>query len=362
MVKKLLTTLVLLLPLWLSAQYNAENVQRYIAEYKDYAMKLMEEDLIPASIRLAQAIHATEGGTNKLCHDAKNHFAIPCPEDHQGNSFTAKVGNVKMCYQSYNYPAVSYADHTIYLRGNSQFSPIFKLPLMDYKAWALGLQSGKYSSEKDYAVTLIRIIEEYKLASFDTLTQQRMEINAAKRADRSEEVYFESGVEVVVQKQPKPKTQTRPQECKKDSVFVEEIEEKADMSLSVFKAADFEFKPAYFPHAQRKVFENNSVKFVLAKKGETYEMIAKELKLAESVLREYNDIFDEESQPVENEVIYVEAKNKKSSVEYHTIKKGESVRYIAQKYAVPFRLIFEKNGSSFDEFSVGNVICISCKK
>ncbi|MDL2311697.1 LysM peptidoglycan-binding domain-containing protein, partial [Bacteroidales bacterium OttesenSCG-928-B11] len=66
--------------------------------------------------------------------------------------------------------------------------------------------------------------------------------------------------------------------------------------------------------------------------------------------------------PIEGEVIYIQAKNKKSPIAYHTIKMGESPRYIAQKYAVPLEILYQRNNYSAEEFSVNNIICIACKK
>lgn len=358
--KKILITLFCVLPLFSFAQYSVEDAQQYIHEYKDYAIKLMREDLIPASVRLAQALHATEAGTNKLCTEANNHFAIPCPDDYQGSSFTAKVGNAKVCYQSYKYPAVSWADHTIYLRRDQAFAPIFKLPIMDYKSWAQGLQKGKYSTEPNYAQTIISIIEQYGLAAFDTMGFRQMEMEVAQRAADTSTAYIESGIEVVMHKQPKPKSNPAVQECKRDSVAV--IVEKVDPALAVFTAKEFEYKPVYSPYAKRNVYENNKIKFVLAKQGDTYKSIAEELKTMESMIRDYNDIVDPKLEPIPGEVIYIQPKGKKSLVEYHTIQKGESVRYIAQKYAISLAVLFERNNNSLDDFGLGSKICVSCKK
>ncbi|MDR2979309.1 MAG: glucosaminidase domain-containing protein [Bacteroidales bacterium] len=355
--KKILFIIVFVAPLFAFAQYKTEEVHRYVEEYKDYAVKLMREELIPASVRLAQAIHATEAGTNKLCMDANNHFAIMCPDDHQGSSFTVKEGTSKKCYLSYRYPAVSWADHSISLRSNDRFAPLFKLNVMDYKGWAQGLQRGKYSNTPDYANTLISIIESHGLARFDTVAMRELEVT--KKATVPDNVYSESGIEVVMQKQPKP---TVEQECKKDSVEIKIAEEKIDLLLSVFTAKEFEYNPVYYPHAKRNVYENNKVKFVLAKLGDSYEGIARELNVLESAIRGYNDVFDQNLKPIAGEVVYIEAKNKKSPAEYHTISKGESARFIAQKYAVPLSLLFERNNETYDAFGVGNVICISCKK
>ena len=61
------------------AQYTMEDhIYDYIDEYKNLAMQEMELYGVPASITLAQAIYASQAGTNDLVRECHNHFAIMC--------------------------------------------------------------------------------------------------------------------------------------------------------------------------------------------------------------------------------------------------------------------------------------------
>ena len=171
----------------------------------------------------------------------------------------------------------------------------------------------------------------------------------------SRETYVESGIEVIVEKKSKPVVQPKMDTIK----VIREVEPEPNI---VFKAKDFEYEPSNYPYVSRYVYMNNKIRFVIAKEGDTFESLSKETRIPEKSLKLYNDIFEENATLVSGEVVYLQYKNNKSKVAYHTIKEGESMRYIAQKYAIPFELLLERNHYSINEFSIGNIICISCKK
>jgi LysM repeat protein len=186
---------------------------------------------------------------------------------------------------------------------------------------------------------------------------------------------MESGIEVIINKPVKNPEKTKSEEAghiepaktpvlketsKTENFQKQQNDEK--MEILVFKAKDFEYKPAYYAFTNRNVYENNKVKFVIAQRDDTYAKIAKDVQLAENKVREYNDLFDNTTyEPAVGEVVYISPKNSKSIVQTHIVRKGETMRYIAQKYAVPLKVIYKKNGYSTDAFTEGKTICITCK-
>jgi len=118
----------------------------------------------------------------------------------------------------------------------------------------------------------------------------------------------------------------------------------------VFTAIGSEYPAGASPFSYRKVFENNHTYFIIAQKGDTYEKIAGDVQVAAVSLRKFNDVLDPNSQPVENEIVYIEAKAKTHNNKVHIVQAGETLRYIAQRYGVQLHYIFKYN--SLDENSI----------
>ena len=117
----------------------------------------------------------------------------------------------------------------------------------------------------------------------------------------------------------------------------------------VFTASGSEYPSDESPFTYRKVFKNNNTYFVIAEKGDTYEKIAQDILVMSDNLRKFNDAGANE-EPVENEIVYVEAKARGNAMRVHTVQAGETLRYISQRYGVQLRYIFKYN--MLDENSV----------
>ncbi len=151
-----------------------EAAHYYIEQYKDLAIIEMHRAGIPASITLAQGLHESNYGRSPLAIEAKNHFGIKCKNDWLGNTYFHKDDDYDRngilqpsCFRSYSTDIDSYVDHSNFLRERSHYSPLFNLPLYDYKAWAHGLKDCGYATDPRYAAKLISKIERYGLARFD---------------------------------------------------------------------------------------------------------------------------------------------------------------------------------------------------
>ena len=416
------------------AQYTMEDhIYDYIDEYKNLAMQEMELYRVPASITLAQAIYASQAGTNDLVRECHNHFAIMChTQEWTGETYYRPSDkNQENCYRKYATDAESYRDHSLFLSTRSRYVKLFYYPITDYRSWANGLLEAGFSGNPKYADTLVSIIEKYYLMHYDRKVAQKLGDTEALRAvekpqpertgvvaqtepptptaqsvtptatptekpvevvqtEKTEQPKAESIPQRTVEtpkaesQKPAVKTDTmevngiqvlveKPQQAKntKDSQLIQQSEQQSVQSqanqpekvngINVFVLDPYTnpFKSAYYPYTSRPVYENNKTKFILARPGDTYQKLAASLQMTEKNLRLYNDVYDG-SEPVEDEVIYLEMKSTKSSVPYHTLQEGDTYRYIAQRYGIQLKILIKRNSGNINNYKVGDQICIGC--
>ena len=187
----------------------------------------------------------------------------------------------------------------------------------------------------------------------------------AKKADTTEV----NGIQVIVEKNEKPKTQeqpkqqvqqpVQPQQTPTTQVATQQPEKVNGLNVFVLDPYAVPYKSAYYPYTSRPVYENNKTKFILARAGDTYQKLATSLQMTEKNLRLYNDVYDG-SEPIEDEVIYLEMKSTKSSVPYHTLQEGDTYRYIAQRYGIQLKILIKRNSGNINSYGVGDQICIGC--
>ena len=393
--KKILLLFVCLSTICAYSQYAEEDVLNYIDNYSKLAVQSMKTYKIPASIKLAQAIYSSNAGQSKVAREARNHFGLLCNTEYQGEPYYETSDRSGNCYRMYATVEESFQDHNLFLTTRPRYESLFQLSPMDYKAWANGLQACGYSINPEYAQRLIAIIEKYTLTRFDKqgMPAQQAEPEVAEPQPQQTA-------------EPKPVTTTfnttqTPVEQPKKKAEVQETAQKTEapqpirvhengvepdtvingievyiqrgkrpstsandnrpiVNMNVFTAQPNEYKVSYFPYTKRDVYENNKIKFVIAKKGETYAKIAKDAQLMESDLRFYNDASDD-YEPVPGEVVYLQMKNTKSDVSYHKLEMADSFRYLSQKYAVQLKTLVKRNKTPEGGFTVGSLICIDCK-
>lgn len=395
--KKILLLFICLSTICAYSQYAEEDVLNYIDNYSKLAVQSMKTYKIPASIKLAQAIYSSNAGQSKVAREARNHFGLLCNTEYQGEQYYETSDRSGNCYRTYATVEESFQDHNLFLTTRPRYESLFQLSPMDYKAWANGLQACGYSINPEYAQRLIAIIEKYTLTRFDKqgMPAQNIEPEVAEPRPQTQQTA-----------EPKPVTPTSnttqtPAEQPKKKADVQETAQKTEapqpirvhengvepdtvingievyiqrgkrpntsandnrpiVNMNVFTAQPNEYKVSYFPYTKRDVYENNKIKFVIAKKGETYAKIAKEAQLMESDLRFYNDASDD-YEPVPGEVVYLQMKNTKSDVSYHKLEMADSFRYLSQKYAVQLKTLIKRNKTPEGGFKVGSLICIDCK-
>lgn len=415
-----------------------DRIYDYIDDYKDLAMQEMELYGVPASITLAQAIYASQAGTNDLVRECHNHFAIMChTQEWTGDTYYRPADkNHENCYRKYATDADSYRDHSLFLSTRSRYVKLFYYPITDYRSWANGLLEAGFSGNPKYADTLVSIIEKYYLMHYDRKVAQKLGDTTAlravqkpqperagtepqnnvaqnrnvtpapatpapkptevkqpepakpaevkktdptppaqpsaekpKQAATKSDTMEVNGIQVIVEKNEKPKqtTATQPSQPAQPSQPSQKEEDQAAKQpekvngLNVFVLDPYAvpYKSAYYPYTSRPVYENNKTKFILARAGDTYQKLAASLQLTEKNLRLYNDVYDG-SEPIEDEVIYLEMKSTKSSVPYHTLQEGDTYRYIAQRYGIQLKILIKRNSGNINSYGLGDQICIGC--
>lgn len=310
--------LLLLVPLTLSAQKIT--VEEYIETYKDIAMKEMRDHKIPASITLAQGIIESGAGNSALAREAKNHFGIKCHKGWTGKTYTMDDDEKDECFRKYKKAEESYRDHSEFLTSRPRYADLFKLDIMDYEGWAKGLKAAGYATSPTYATALINRINMNKLYLYDQLAMGQITEKELKRLMNGE-------VDTPPSKKGDKKT---------EPVVSTELElAYSPVDRSVFELVDMTAD-------KRFIYENNGVRFVYAKEGETPESMAKEFRIKEKKLCSYNLITrPDEAIFHSGDVIYLEKLHKRNrKAKKHFVEEGETLRDLALRFAVlPERIL-----------------------
>ena len=277
--------------------------EEYIEKYKDAAIQYMKTHGIPASITLAQGCLESADGNSDLAVRANNHFGIKCHNDWKGPTYYKKGDDPgKSCYRKYRNASESFKDHSDFLRYGQRYAFLFDLEITDYKGWSHGLKKAGYATDPKYAQKLIKIIEDYRLYSFDR------ELSA--KAEENRNILPPSPNEIMKVMELNP----------------------ARTSL------------LYKYSRNRTIYQRNGVPYILAGDMDTYESLAEEYNLFTRELLRYNDLKD----PVDlvpGTVVYLQRKKAKAQkhMEIHIAVDGDTYYDIAQKYGVRMKKLFKYN-------------------
>ncbi len=349
--KIIVALLCLLIGPQLSAQYTDEDIARYIDQYKELAILKMYQYKIPASITLAQGVFESACGTSRLARDGKNHFGIKCHKEWTGDTVRIDDDELQECFRKYDRVEDSYNDHSLFLTSRPRYAGLFQLNVMDYKAWARGLKAAGYATNPKYADRLIDLIERFNIAQWDTLCQQRTESDwfTAENiawAEAQVAAYQVTGDRGQVTDNRGQVTGDSDQGTRVGIDSRAEVSSNVGQQFStskVFTAKANQYPKVKYPFTEREVFENNRVYFVIATEGDTYASIAKDVQDSEKNIRRYNDILDKNREAIVGEVVYIGMKAKMGKEKKHEVEAGETLLYIAQKYAVQLNSIFKYN-------------------
>ena len=311
MIKRFILPL-LLLPLSLTAQKIT--VEQYIETYKDIAMREMREHKIPASITLTQGILESGAGNSALARDARNHFGIKCHKGWTGKTYIMDDDEKNECFRKYKNAEESFVDHYLFLTGRSRYAGLFELDIMDYEGWAKGLKAAGYATNPKYAQLLIDRIKLYELYKYDQIVMGLL------TEEEAEAQMLADGTEALL-----------------------EQDDLLELAYSPTNRSAFELVD--MTEDKRFIYENNKVRFVFAKEGETPEGLAKEFGIKLKKFCSYNCIKHPEAMVFHSgDVVYLESLRKRNwKAKSHVVEQGETVRDIALRFAVKPEKILKKN-------------------
>ena len=293
-----------LLPLALFGQRITP--EDYIETYKDIAMREMREHKIPASITLAQGLLESGAGNSALAREAKNHFGIKCHKGWEGDTYIMDDDAKNECFRKYNNAEESFVDHSLFLTTRSRYAALFDLDITDYEGWAKGLKAAGYATNPKYAQLLIDRIKLYDLTKYD-------QIALGQRDDDNQ----------------------LPDIAPEDELL--------ELSYSPEHRAVFELVD--MTQEGRFIYENNKVRFVFAKEGETPEQLAKDFNIKLKRFCEYN-LLNRPDEMVfhSGDVVYLgKLRNSNWKAKKHIVEEGETLRDIALRFAVKPDQILKKN-------------------
>ena len=335
----------------LFAKFNAQGWktdEQYIQKFATYAVEEMEKYKIPASITLAQGLLETGGGQSRLAQQGNNHFGIKCKEDWTGKTMKHTDDAPNECFRVYDDPRESYEDHSKFLAYRKYYVNLFKLDMMDYKAWAHGLKKAGYATNPRYAYILIDKIERNKLYEFDKVN--------------SKEVLY-----AVLKMYP---------DLKNDRMFMAQLDQSKASSKAVTVKVPYE--QITYAKQQKKVenlvtkaetlnsiliksHPNGGKKFVIIPDDLNLEAISKKYQITESALMKWNELDGTDLR--RNDILFLENKSSKGNVATYKTQVGESMHDIAQKFGVKLNKLYSKNRMDYGQQpKTGQLIYLQSKK
>lgn len=332
--------------------------QRYIDKYADLAVEEMRRSGVPASITLAQGLLESRYGQSDLAVKGNNHFGIKCHSNWNGAKMRVDDDKEKECFRKYRTVEQSYRDHSDFLRYRDRYKFLFDLDPKDYKGWAYGLKKAGYATDPAYPKKLINLIEEYELYKYDRgrkyknskvakdpapkVEEPAPEVEATKPA--KEEVK-EPEVAAKEVKQAKAKKEKK-QKVKKDKTS-KTVDVKSPSQLEQPKPVkDEKAKNTFTIALSRQKYSLNGVPFIYASKGDTYASIAASNNLFQKEILRYNDL-DAAEELLPGTIVYLQPKKKQTvkGLDKHIVEsEGETLRGIAQRYAITLKSLCKMNG------------------
>ncbi len=267
--------------------YSQKKIASYVAYAENYgniAIGHMNKYKIPASITLAQGILESGAGLSQLARESNNHFGIKCHSDWKGEKVYKKDDGPNDCFRKYKKVEDSYEDHSQFLLRN-RYSRLFQLDIKDYRAWASGLQDCGYATDKGYANKLINLIEIYELYRYDSGKSGNYSSKDKKNTDKIQR-----------------------------------------------------------PRRDRAVFKTHGLIYIEANSNDSFEAVAYDMGFKLKDLLKYNEV-PEDFPLYAGDKVYLEKKKKKADKPYyeHTVKVGESMHSISQKYAIQLSRLYKMN-------------------
>jgi LysM repeat protein len=289
---------------------NAQRItpEEYIATYKEAAIAEMKRSGVPACVTLAQGLLETENGNSDLVKMSNNHFGIKCKKEWTGETVRHTDDAPNECFRKYTCAAESYKDHSDYLKSNQRYASLFMLDVTDYRGWAFGLKRAGYATNPRYPQIVIGHIEKYNLQQYD------------------------SGVVI---------------DSTTDSILnITSL--SGDSSKHILASAKLVTVDSDLANELKSKTKFNGLKAFFASKGMALIAIATAADIDLSKLLDYNDL-DKDGLLKDDQLIYLEKKNKKGNRDVYTALQNESLYDISQNNGVQLKELAQYNNISENE-------------
>ena len=335
-------------------QLSADSAyEKYIQKWAPTAVREMYRSGVPASITLAQGMLESRCGLSSLASEGNNHFGIKCHSDWKGKSMKMDDDRKGECFRVYESADESFRDHSDFLRYRDRYKFLFDYDVTDYKAWAYGLKKAGYATDPAYPTKLIKLIEDYGLSKYDTAAADMADSAVASSESASEtapEVAGGSSVKEdkasvkAAQKAAQKASKARAKARKKKKAAVKE--EIPVSPLQLEEAVTVQASEKFSFSLSRTLMSKNGVTFIYARKGETYESIARANNLFLKEILKFNDASPSATLHA-GDIVYLQRKKKRTQKgldKYIVESDGESLRDICQRFAVRMDRVEKMNG------------------
>lgn len=274
------------------------SLQEYVDEWKQVAVEQMQHYKIPASITLAQAILESANGNSDLAQGANNHFGIKC-SNWTGETYYKDDDQKNECFRKYADAKESYQDHSTFLTGKTRYAALFTYEITDYKSWAQGLKDAGYATNPKYPQLLIDLIERLKLDELDAMNSVHEPVLALVPAAK-----------------------------------VEKTEKSSSKALMM-------------ANTHEVLKHKNNIKYIVAKKGDTFYRISKEFGMGMWELYKYNDFSEKKDYLVEGDIVFLAPKKRKAKNERQIqVKQEISLRDLSQLEGIKIQRLMKLNNIS----------------
>ncbi len=415
--KRFFSTIFLMLAVILLAVADPvyQPIQKYVEQWAPTAVREMYRSGVPASITLAQGILESRYGLSPLAANGNNHFGIKCHKDWTGKKQFHDDDEKGECFRVYEDAHESFRDHSDFLRYRDRYKFLFEFETTDYKSWAYGLKKAGYATDPGYPDKLIKYIEDYQLAKYDSMSLAEAErlleaqgsegapdvrqghdgagsvsvkdrpqsskdrpqsnkdrsLNSKDRSLSSVEGPSKAATkaEIKAEKKAEKQAEKAARKARKHAVEVDdELTGKipdSPLSIEEPKRIDKNQLEEFKFSLSREAYSKNGVPFVTSVEGETYSSIAQRYGLFLKELLKYNDLTaTREFAP--GTVVYLQAKKSQSQKgldKFIVDEDGQSLWDICQRFGVKMSSVCKMNGLTPDyELREGDTIVLRGKK
>ncbi|MBQ0082031.1 MAG: glucosaminidase domain-containing protein [bacterium] len=351
MKRAILSAVVLMSALRLTAQNRLPEYDSYIETYKQFAIDSRERYGIPAAITMAQGILESAAGNSDLATDCNNHFGIKCGSSWYGKTMTKDDDSSDECFRCYSSAQASFDDHSEFLR-RQRYAFLFDYAVTDYGSWAQGLRQAGYATDPAYPQKLIAIIENYELYLLDggknlalsekTATEPREDVYVAENGNNS------SGTADQSRTTAKTDTQT---EVASTVTGKPDLQKKADAKIakqpSTTKAGQ-NGEVIVDKTAMYEISDNNGVRCILLTGDATFKHISKLTDISIERLLYLNDL--PSAVPLHaGDWVYLSWKKGQAdkSLPVYTVKSGDSMHSISQQFGIRLSALYKLNNMEY---------------